>query len=54
MIAASEAIKRLKEGNQRFLSGVRSIDTIVKQIQRADFVECLPKSYSIRDWEIYL
>ena len=39
MITASEAIKRLKEGNQRFVSGVRSIDTIVKQIQRADFVE---------------
>ena len=39
MITASEAIKRLKEGNQRFVSGVRSIDTIVKQLQRADFVE---------------
>jgi carbonic anhydrase len=39
MITASDAIKRLKEGNQRFVSGVRSIDTIVKQIQRADFVE---------------
>jgi len=39
MITASDAIQRLKEGNQRFVSGVRSIDTIVKQIQRADFVE---------------
>lgn len=39
MITASEAIEKLKEGNQRFVSGVRSIDTIVKQIQRADFVE---------------
>jgi len=39
MITANEAIKRLKKGNQRFVSGVRSIDTIVKQIQRADFVE---------------
>jgi carbonic anhydrase len=38
MITASEALKRLKEGDQRFVSGVRSIDTIVKQIQRADFV----------------
>lgn len=38
MISASEAIKRLKEGNQRFVSGVRSIDTIVKQIKRADLV----------------
>jgi carbonic anhydrase len=39
MITADEALARLKEGNQRFVSGVRSIDTIVKQIQRADFVE---------------
>lgn len=39
MISADEAIERLKDGNQRFVSGVRSIDTIVKQIQRADFVE---------------
>jgi carbonic anhydrase len=39
MITANEAIKRLKEGNQRFVSGVRSIDSIVKQMQRAEFVE---------------
>jgi carbonic anhydrase len=39
MITANEAIKRLKEGNQRFVSGIRSIDTVVKQIQRADFVD---------------
>ena len=38
MITAQEAIKRLKEGNQRFISGVRSIDTIVKQLNRAEFV----------------
>ena len=36
---ANEAIKRLKEGNQRFVSGVRSVDTIVKRIKRTDFVE---------------
>jgi carbonic anhydrase len=39
MISASEALQRLKDGNQRFVSGVRSIDTIVKQTKRADFVE---------------
>jgi carbonic anhydrase len=38
MISASEAIQRLKEGNQRFVSGVRSIDNIVKQSQRSDFI----------------
>ncbi len=39
VIKASEALERLKEGNQRFVSGVRSIDTIAKQIHRANFVE---------------
>lgn len=39
MITANEAITRLKEGNRRFVSGVRSIDTIAKQMQRADFVK---------------
>lgn len=39
MITASEALKRLQEGNQRFVSGVRSVDTLVKQMQRADFIE---------------
>lgn len=38
-MTANEAIQRLKEGNQRFVTGVRSVDTIVKQMQRADFVE---------------
>jgi len=36
MITASEAKKRLKQGNQRFVSGVRSIDTVIKQVQRAE------------------
>ena len=39
MVTASEAINKLKEGNQRFVAGVRSIETIVKLIKRADFVE---------------
>lgn len=39
MITASEAIERLKKGNQHFVSGVRSVDSIVKQLKRADFVE---------------
>jgi carbonic anhydrase len=39
MITASEALQKLQEGNQRFVSGVRSIDTIVKQMRRADFVD---------------
>lgn len=39
MIAASKALNILKEGNQRFVSGVRSIDTNVKKMQRSDFVE---------------
>ena len=39
MITATEAIARLKQGNQRFVEGVRSIDTILKQMQRANLVE---------------
>lgn len=39
MITADEALKRLQDGNQRFVAGVRSVDTLVKQKQRADFVE---------------
>jgi carbonic anhydrase len=39
MITADEAIDKLKEGNQRFVSGVRSIDTILKQIKRSDFAK---------------
>jgi len=38
MITASEALKRLKEGNQRFASGVRSIDALIRQTQRSDSV----------------
>lgn len=39
MITANEAIARLKAGNQRFMSGVRSIETDVKSTNRAGFVE---------------
>jgi carbonic anhydrase len=39
MISADEALTRLQEGNARFVSGVRSIDTLVKQTQRTGFVE---------------
>ena len=37
MISASEAIERLKQGNRRFVSGERSVDTKGKQIHNADF-----------------
>jgi len=39
MITATEALKRLQEGNQRFVSGVRSIDNLVKQVQRTALVQ---------------
>lgn len=39
MTTANEALARLQEGNARFVSGVRSVDTFVKQMQRASFVE---------------
>jgi carbonic anhydrase len=39
MITANEALQKLQDGNQRFVSGVRSIDTLVKQMQRTDLVK---------------
>jgi len=39
MIPASEALQRLIDGNKRFVSGVRSLDNIVKQLDRSSFVE---------------
>ena len=39
MISATEALTRLKEGNKRFVAGIRSIDVLVKQMQRKDLVE---------------
>ena len=37
-MTANEALQRLQQGNKRFVSGVRSIDSLVKQMQREDFV----------------
>jgi hypothetical protein len=38
MIPASEALKRLQEGNARFASGVRSLEAMMSQTRRADLV----------------
>ena len=38
MIAASDALERLQEGNRRFVSGVRSLEAIVSQTKRSDLV----------------
>jgi len=39
MVSATEALRRLCEGNQRFVSGVRSIETLVRQTQRTSAPE---------------
>ena len=39
MITASEALTKLQQGNQRFVNGVRSIDNLVKQVQRTELVQ---------------
>lgn len=39
MITADEALVRLKEGNKRFVAGVRSVDSPVDQIQDKDITE---------------
>ncbi len=36
MISASQALERLEQGNQRFISGMRSVDTMVRQLHRPD------------------
>ncbi|HSH07268.1 MAG TPA: carbonic anhydrase [Burkholderiales bacterium] len=38
MTAALEALKRLREGNRRFVAGVRSLDTLTSQTRRSEFV----------------
>ena len=38
MLSALEALERLREGNRRFVSGVRSLDTLMSQTRRNEFV----------------
>ncbi|MGA7964835.1 MAG: carbonic anhydrase [Gammaproteobacteria bacterium] len=38
MISPQAALERLREGNRRFASGVRSIDTLLSQAQRSELV----------------
>lgn len=37
MIAAREALQRLREGNRRFIANVRSLDTLLSQTRRGEF-----------------
>ena len=39
MIPALEALERLREGNLRFASGLRSVDALLSQMRRGDLVE---------------
>lgn len=38
MVSALDALHRLREGNRRFVSGVRSLDTLISQTRRKEFV----------------
>jgi len=38
MLTALDALERLREGNQRFVAGVRSLDTLTSQTRRSEFV----------------
>ncbi len=38
MISALEALERLREGNRRFVSGVRGIDALISQSRRSELV----------------
>jgi carbonic anhydrase len=39
MIPAQEALERLREGNRRFVSGVRSIEAMVSHTKRGDYAQ---------------
>ena len=39
MISALEAVDRLREGNHRFVSGVRSVESLMSQLRRGELVE---------------
>lgn len=39
MISALDALERLREGNHRFVSGVRSLDTLLSPTRRNELVE---------------
>lgn len=36
MISGSQALERLEQGNQRFVDGVRGVETMVRQLHRPD------------------
>lgn len=38
-VSAREALERLREGNLRFASNVRSLDTLISQTRRGDFTD---------------
>lgn len=38
MIAAGEALERLREGNRRFVAGVRSVESLISHMRRGDLV----------------
>jgi carbonic anhydrase len=37
-VTATDALKRLREGNQRFVSGLRSLETLMSHLRRREFV----------------
>ena len=38
MISGAEALQRLREGNERFVAGIRSLDTLASQMRRGELV----------------
>jgi carbonic anhydrase len=38
MLSAIDALERLREGNRRFVSGVRSLETLTSQTRRSEFI----------------
>jgi carbonic anhydrase len=38
LVSAGEALERLREGNRRFVAGVRSVESLISHIRRGDLV----------------
>ena len=38
MVSAGEALERLREGNRRFVAGVRSVESLISHMRRVDLV----------------
>ena len=51
MISALEAVDRLREGNRRFVSNVRSREVLARQTHRGDLADKQEPFTIMNEWE---